>query len=469
MRCLLATAVLTLGVLSSARTGWADAPVGKRPVPSQKSQAAAIELAREVFAKPLASAKSFGEKRELARRILAAAGEVQDSTERFVLLRAARNIAAEAGDVENAVWVIDELDRWYQIDRRAMLIEALTTAAKASRIGDKQRLSIAEKLLSAVEQSIARGEVRQARELLSKALDVSRRSRDEAVRKQIADRARTHHAVLTKYKGLPEALQTLRANPADPNANLLVGRYHALVRGDWRRALAHFEQSESLAFRAIAAQERLDPQDAASQVRIGDSWWSLAAQENGFERSQLLRRADHWYRTALPNLPPGLTRMKVAERLERPAAPQPAIDAARDFVEELAKKGDEAIEARRIAADRARREAEREKQRELRRQIAELRRRDIEQANAERRELALRELEARARVAEAQFEALEEAWRNVRRRVIHYPVNHYYVYPRVNYFYRVPLLGYYYRSYRVKYWPYRTVSAHHHGHRHWHH
>ena len=49
--------------------------------------------------------------------------EVADTVERYVLLRAARTLAAAAGDVDHAIWAIDELDRWFHINRRAMLIE----------------------------------------------------------------------------------------------------------------------------------------------------------------------------------------------------------------------------------------------------------------------------------------------------------------------------------------------------------
>jgi hypothetical protein len=419
MRYLLATAVLFLGVTSSTVAGRADTPSGKHRIPTQQAQADAIDLARQVFAKSLDEAKTFDQKRDVTRRILNAAGEVQDSTERYVLLRAARNIAAGAGDVDSAMWAIDELDRWFHINRRAMLVAALSEAADATRLSDPQKLQIATKLLDAAEEAIDAGDVRCAASLRSKAIGVTRTSRDAAARTQIALRAKVQQSLLAKYRHLPDALKTLETNPADPSANLLVGRFHALVRGDWARAIALFERCSAPAYRAIAAQELLQPLDANSHVRIGDGWWSLAQQEDELDRPQLLRRASHWYRMALPQLPPGLTRMKVADRLKGPAAPNPVLEAARKVVEELVEMGNRVADEQRVAADRARREAKKAQDRELRRQIAVFRRRELERTVAFKRERALREFEARAR-----FD----------RRTFYYPVRNYYVDPRTNYF-----------------------------------
>ena len=133
------------------------------------------------------------------------------------------------------------------------------------------------------------------------------------------------------------------------------------------------------------------------------------------------------------------------------------------LIDELAELRNRAVEEQRVAADRARREAKKARERELRQQIAEFRRRELARTIAFKQEMALRDLEARARIG---------------RRTLYYPVRNDYSYPRINYFYgvpysfyRVPLLGFYYPGYHVNYGTshHRFVVTHHRGHHHKHH
>ena len=55
---------------------------------------------------------------------------------------------------------------------------SLADAAKATRLGESQKLQIAARLLDVVDEAIDDGDVRGAASLLSKAIDVSRTARD---------------------------------------------------------------------------------------------------------------------------------------------------------------------------------------------------------------------------------------------------------------------------------------------------
>jgi len=77
------------------------------PVPSDAAQQAAVRLIEEVYGKEHAHAKTSTAKTALANKLLKEAAESEDLTNRYVLLRVARDMATQAGDAETAVRAVE--------------------------------------------------------------------------------------------------------------------------------------------------------------------------------------------------------------------------------------------------------------------------------------------------------------------------------------------------------------------------
>ncbi len=110
-------------------------------------------------------------------------------------------------------------------------------------------------------------------------------------------------------------MATLQADPVDPEANLVLGKYLCLVKGDWDKGIPVLALGADPKLKALAVKELRGVSLHAAQAELGDGWFDLAANESATPRKQLLRRAGHWYRQALPGLA-GLRRTKVEQRLD---------------------------------------------------------------------------------------------------------------------------------------------------------
>ncbi len=116
------------------------------------------------------------------------------------------------------------------------------------------------------------------------------------------------------------ALATLDTNPADPAANLAVGRYYyCLMKGDWAKGVSMLALSSDPTIKVLAEKELQGVTAANDQVALADGWWALAENETGTAKEQLQAHAAGWYKQALPQLG-GLVKAKVEKRLnEAPA------------------------------------------------------------------------------------------------------------------------------------------------------
>jgi len=96
----------------------------------------------------------------------------------------------------------------------------------------------------------------------------------------------------------------LAMNANDPGANSERGRFEALVREDWEKALPLFAKANQGAISASARRLTTDAKDVGAQMAMADAWWALAEEERrptGY-RAMLYTAARHWYEQALPRL-----------------------------------------------------------------------------------------------------------------------------------------------------------------------
>ena len=112
-------------------------------VPDAKEQQKAEAAIRDVFKAEFARAKA-ADKRELSAKLLQEGIETKDDpTSRFVLLRLSMSLAAEAGDLGQAMRAADELKRLYAVnvaELKAGVFERLAPYAK----GVEENKSLAE-------------------------------------------------------------------------------------------------------------------------------------------------------------------------------------------------------------------------------------------------------------------------------------------------------------------------------------
>ncbi|KKM13298.1 hypothetical protein LCGC14_1717630, partial [marine sediment metagenome] len=301
------------------------------PVPDEESQQKALTLIKELFQPDFVQAKTLDEKSEVAKKILKLAEGTQDEpTERYVLLRVARDVATQSGDADTTTSAIDRLVTEYQVDAVAMQEKSLTKLSKATMSREK-RSGLAKLMFSAASDAYRQERYDTAIALLDLAQKTARRAGDMELVRELEQGLRTARHARQEFLDDKQALKTLEDDPDDPDANLLAGKYYCYALGDWNGGLSMLAKGSDADLAAVAKRELAGTADAEDTASLGHAWWDIAQTREGQEQEQILAHAFGLYRAALPDLS-GLGKMKAERRLAEapkalPEIPESALPA----------------------------------------------------------------------------------------------------------------------------------------------
>jgi hypothetical protein len=286
----------------------------RTPVPDAADLEAAEKLVRDVFAEEYGAAKSTADKVGLAKKILATAMESTEApAERYVLLRVARDIATSAGSVDTAFTAVERMGRHFRVDELQMKIAVL------ENVGAKTRLPADHKTLlpllgDVLDEAITAERFELARQAGELAMASAVKTRDANARKETAARLKELDRLEKKFAAVQQALEVLDDSPADPDANLVVGKHRCFSKGDFDGGLPMLALGSDPQLKALAQRELENPTVAVDQVELGDGWWKLAEDMEGKGQLLLRQRAGYWYRQAVAELA-GLAQIRVNRRL----------------------------------------------------------------------------------------------------------------------------------------------------------
>jgi hypothetical protein len=293
--------------------GAAAAPAqGRTPVPDAAAQAKARDLVHEVYGDAYDAAKTSAQRTALAKKMLDEAARTEgDSAGHYVLLRIARDMAAAAGDVVVALEAVERIVRAFDVDPLQAKLDCLEAVAQAASSSSQHR-SLAQQAFSLIDLAVAEDDLEAASKLGEIARKSATRAREYALVKQVVARMKAVKESKQAYEEYQKALIRLEDNPIDPEANLSVGRYLCLTKGDWDRGVPMLALGADAELKAVAVQEL---QAADEQAALGHAWWDLAEkEEEGAIRDSLVARAAYWYTRALPGSS-GLAKARLEARL----------------------------------------------------------------------------------------------------------------------------------------------------------
>lgn len=142
------------------------------------------------------------------------------------------------------------------------------------------------------------GNWHRAERLLESAATLVKRSRDHGLQEELAGL----QAAVAGARRVAELEQRLALDPADQEANRLLGGYYCFERDDFARGLPYLARSIVGELREIAMLDLAAPEGPADRRRIGDAWHGWGSKESGLEKYRALSRAKHWYLLATPGL-----------------------------------------------------------------------------------------------------------------------------------------------------------------------
>jgi len=295
---------------------WAagNCPLQQAPVPDVEKQKQAEAIVRDVFKTEYAK-KTTPERVALARKLLAQAQETSDDPiSRFVLLREAREVAAQAGDLATVMKAIDATGKSYDVEPLSLKAAAYLAVGKVARTTEELKalggayLDLADEAGQRNQFEIAKQAAESAAALARRAKDLPMASRADAKAKEAGDRRE-------KFAKVKVAQETLAASPDDLEANLLVGQFECWVKGDWEQGLPLLAKGSDAALSALAREDLASPSDASARIKVGDGWWELAEKAEASHKARMQERARHWYRQAVAEAQ-GLSKAKLEGRLK---------------------------------------------------------------------------------------------------------------------------------------------------------
>jgi hypothetical protein len=121
------------------------------------------------------------------------------------------------------------------------------------------------------------------------------------------------------YDRVEEARKKLESDPDDPQANVTVGRYLCLAKGEFADALPYLAKGDGAELAELAKLEASKPTDVGERARLADGWWDLAEEEKDPVQRWTRLRAANWYEKALPSLR-GLQKTRAEQRLKEAQA-----------------------------------------------------------------------------------------------------------------------------------------------------
>lgn len=276
----------------------------KLQLPGTAEQQKAVDAVREIYGDQWRAATTAQEKTALVRKLIADAdGTKDDAAGRFVLLRTARDMAAQIGDVALVREACEKLEAAFHVGD--MRTEALKALGKSVR-GRDGYTALTELALDSLARDIEAERFDSAEACLSAAEESVRRTGNSTLARRVADERKKLDAQAEAWAKAEEARKVLEDSATDPEANEVVGRYLCFVRGDWERGLPHLALATDSQLVTRAADDLKRPTDPEAQVALGDAWWDL---DEGRERGAF------WYRKALPKLT-GLAKARVEKRLQ---------------------------------------------------------------------------------------------------------------------------------------------------------
>ena len=276
-----------------------ETPGGKLPVPDNAAQQAALAIIRETYKDDY---KASDKTAFLKTLLQTAEASKSDTVARFVLLQETRDVAAEAGHGEIAFQAIDAMAGEYDINASETKADVLEKGAKLARTLF-QRKAIAQAALDLMNETLKEDAFATAKQMGKLAVTLARQAKDGGLVQEIVAKNKEIAAAEKKHADVEEAMATLKTIPADPAANLVVGKYRC-SKGDWVNGLPMLAVGNDATLKALAERDLNGATTTEEQVKLGDAWWSGGGKQ----------RAVHWYETALPQLA-GLEKDRVEGRI----------------------------------------------------------------------------------------------------------------------------------------------------------
>ena len=286
------------------------------PVPSDDVRQKTLKAIQDIYKEEIKTANTAEKRQALAQKMLQKSRQMTDDADgRFELLRLSLDVASQAGDVNTAWEAAEETADLYTVDVLALKTDALSRLFKAAR-NTTERKTLIEHARRLMEKAVAEEHYEVAQQVGGQAMAEARKTNDDNLIRLLFKHVQGIKKQVAVFAVYQKGQETLAKDPDDKEANLAVGRYLCLVRGDWDSGLLHLAKGSEGKLSKLAQNELANPPtDSEGQIGLADAWWDLAHVQDGCESKSMQLHAGLWYHRAQDKLPNSLVKAKVEKRL----------------------------------------------------------------------------------------------------------------------------------------------------------
>ncbi len=221
--------------------GYVAAAASSLPAPpTAELQARALKQIAEVFADEYAQ-KTMTPRLALAKKLLQQGIETRDDgVMRFVLLREARDLAADVSDAPTVLAAIGEMGKWYAVDTAGDKLAALSKATNPG-VAPATAKTLAQALARLGEEAAALDNYDYAIKVIAQAQVEARLSKEAVLVAALDAKFKELQSAQAEFPRVKAALDKLRLDPADVEGNQCAGQFFCFRKGDWERGLGFLE------------------------------------------------------------------------------------------------------------------------------------------------------------------------------------------------------------------------------------
>jgi len=146
---------------------------------------------------------------------------------------------------------------------------------------------------AAINEAVDDDDYPAAQKLLAEVRAEAKRTKDQGLLAEALEQGKEVTKFARDYDKIAKHLKTL--DKEHPKACLAVGKYHCVIKGNWKRGLPLLAMGDDATLAALAAADNDESLQADDQAAIADRWWQYSQKvSDANERIACQLRAREW-------------------------------------------------------------------------------------------------------------------------------------------------------------------------------
>lgn len=286
----------------------------RMPIPEESARRKALKKIHDTYGD--GNKATDNEDREsIIRKLLHTSQEKSiDPALLYACLEEVIRLATRSEDLPSVLTAAKQISKLFIVSPSESMWDALAVVDKSAKTLEFM-YEVSKCYLDFAKDEAKKERYQEALAAVKKALAYSRKTKSKTLEKasrELSERLSWQRRMYVKSSA---AMEQLKEDLLDVEANLVQGQYLCFAMRKWRIGLPYLLNGTIGDLRAIVTIELFKPSNIKEYIQSGDHWWKLAKSEkNKFIKDAMTDRAIFWYRKALPDIT-GIQKDYVDKRL----------------------------------------------------------------------------------------------------------------------------------------------------------